>query len=176
MDNGTSNLKAARLAAVAALIGALIGAAVPGVFLLASTDRQVEGETDRSRAEFLRLQRQEAYAKFATDVRALDRTVRARGVFFDNDQDCPSLIDTNEKYEGMMSALSLVNLIGSTSVRTAAAEAIAIFEFFPYAPRCIVGGTEKALPRIEFQVKVSSDEHVIGLDDFIAEARKDLVG
>jgi hypothetical protein len=52
---------------VAALIAAVIGGVVAGVFAYATANRQLTGETERSRAEFLRGQRQTAYSTFLAE-------------------------------------------------------------------------------------------------------------
>jgi hypothetical protein len=56
---------------IAALIGGLMGAVVSGAFALANTNRQIGGESERSRAEFLRSQRQESYGQFINDMNML---------------------------------------------------------------------------------------------------------
>lgn len=63
-------IPAARITAVAALLGALLGAVGAGVPALVISHNQIGAEESRSRSEFLRQQQQTVYATFIADQAA----------------------------------------------------------------------------------------------------------
>jgi hypothetical protein len=70
------DIKVARVGAkatfAAALIGALLGGGVTGAFTLANTDKQLRGEADRSRTDFLRENGLKAYGTLLADARKVE--------------------------------------------------------------------------------------------------------
>src|SRR4051812_38210818 len=65
-----SQLRAARIAAMAAIIAALVSA-TSGIVTYVTTHDQIAAEDQRSATEFLRSQRQPIYAQFTADEQAL---------------------------------------------------------------------------------------------------------
>lgn len=163
-------MKAARLAAAAALVGALLGASVPGVFTLTATNRQVEGETVRSRSEFLRLQRQEAYAKFVTDVRNLDVMINTIGSAGANV--CGSLVELNRQYDEMENGRALVSLIGSGPARDSGERVSSYYKKTPLSKPCVVDGVDRLMFEVTWSAK--GDRNNPFILKFIEAARRDL--
>lgn len=173
MSDGASTMRATRLAAVAALIGALLGAALPGVFMLTATDRQADSETSRSLSEFLRLQRQAAYAKFYADAKDFGEAVAARDLqrLEKPEDDCPMRLDLNRRRDELLSDLANVQLVGSEEAREAASDVAGSFAAFPILMLCTVDGSERFLPQVEI---VREDRPVDAIDAFLQAARRDL--
>lgn len=167
MSDGASTLGAARVAAVAALLGALLGAAIPGVFLLTATDRQVESDAERSRDEFVRLQRQSAYAKFVTDANGLDEAVATeiRRTAGSQEYDCPTLIELNKRYDELKADLALVRLIGSEPAIEAAFAVVGEF-------RTLTG--RRTCPDLLLSLDFAHDGVEGLLKEFLEVSRRDL--
>lgn len=170
-------LRAARLAAICALIGALLGAAIPGVFLLTATDRQVTADTARSRADFLRLQRQIAYAKLVTDARTLDQLVQAvdeRSRQTDPvGDDCSARIEANQLYDAVQNDVATVELIGSDAAREAAGNVLQLFTGGIVGVVCQEAGVEKVSRLVHPRGSPTSTSDA--LQRFTEAGRHDLV-
>jgi len=70
--SGTGGVSVAWIAAVAAIVGTLLGAAVTGHYTTAATDSQIAAESKRTTTEFLREQKA-VYAAFIADETELTR-------------------------------------------------------------------------------------------------------
>lgn len=162
------------MAAMAALVGALLGAAIPGLFLLTATNRQAESETSRSLSEFLRLQRQAAYAKFFTDAKDLGEALAARNLqrLEKPAEDCPMRVELNMRRDELQSDLANVQLIGSDEARKAAHDVAVTFVALPILMLCTANGTERVFPQVD---SITENRPVAEIDAFLEAARRDLM-
>ncbi|GAA5121750.1 hypothetical protein [Pseudonocardia adelaidensis] len=119
------NVSAAKLGAVAALIGAVIGAVGAGLPAWLTTSAQITAEDARSNAEFVRDQRREAYAAVVTlNTRLLDSMNRLLIATLSRGDYNSQHADFEAAYLELETAASSVELFGSPEASTSVGEMV----------------------------------------------------
>ena len=143
---------------IGVLAGAFVGGVVTGGYSLATAERQISADNERSVNEFLRPQRQEAYAKFILSEETLSR---AEGDFSDAIKpeilitDASKLFDlitrVNAAYDVFREDYARVKLVGS-------AKAVDVARDIEVEHYSIVSGARDAEENISSDVSARNSE------------------
>jgi hypothetical protein len=115
-------IQVAVIALLAALGGAIAGAVLAGVFSYLAARTQVTGATERSHEEFLRTQRQAAYAAFLADAFAVHIAENNYANLYkpESSRPTPSTVDEFDQkfhiaFSRLYSDLALTDLVGTAN-------------------------------------------------------------
>jgi hypothetical protein len=150
----------AKISAASALIGAVIGAFGAGVPAYLATNAQIVAESEQSRTEFLREQRQAAYAAY----------IAAREKYFNELQDNPQGFDAwnDELSRKIIEAGSVVEVVASPEARQA--KFIHTLSVLRFKANVL---TAKGVSGIDWR-KVDTSEERDAFSSFVMRVRRDL--